>query len=392
MIADARGSIWDAGTRTDHAPRQAAERPFKFFNRLAGPRGKAFRGLLDAWVAQYPTLHRRDIVGRLRSDEVQFEGAFWELYLHEVFRRAGYDVVVHPTAPASCRQPDFRVTGEQSSFYLEARLIERKPTDMGRAARIEQVYDVLRNMVVDHPFVLYVGHARVGAGALPTKRLRRFIMGWLASLDHAKSLKQYGRVGVTGTPPRTWSHDDWEFELIAIPLTDERPGPHSVLRMWGPARGSTIHNDQVIFDALLDKAGAYGDLDQPLVIALLCNTRFPTEPHHVERALYGLHLPHPPDGIPDPETLQVRGDGFWVTSTGWVRREVPLVITAAGLGVVGVSRLDAHPVVWPHPDSAVEAPPHPPCFATATLGPLDFDAPRVEPAEFLDLPEELLPA
>jgi len=387
-MADATASIWDAGTRTDHVPRRASERPFDFFNRLASPRGEAVRSLVDAWVAEYPSDHRPDIVGRLQSGEVQFEGAFWELYLHEVFRRAGYSIVVHPATPAGDRNLDFLVTGEKSSFFVEARMVEGRPHARGEAARLNQVYDVLREFQIEHPFVVSMNYRKLGARAPSTKLLRQFVTKWLASLDHAECLAKFDEFEVE--PSESWVYDDWEFELTALPLRDEHPGPHPALCIEALHMGPDIPNHRMILDALADKASAYGDLHHPLVIALLCNTAFRTGFDDVEWALYGRRLPCSPDPVPDASTLQRDGGGFWVASSAWQRHEVPQVITASRLGVTGWSRLDAHPVVWPHPDPKIEASWHPPCFATATLGSQGVLAPEVAPADFLDLPVELV--
>ena len=50
---------------------------------------------------------------------MQFESAFWELYLHELHSRLGFRVDVHPPGPRTTH-PDFLLTRGSERFYLEA--------------------------------------------------------------------------------------------------------------------------------------------------------------------------------------------------------------------------------------------------------------------------------
>lgn len=60
------------------------------------------RELLETWFARYPRGHRAHLRGRLFSSRVsEQQSAWWELYLHETFMRAGYTVHVSVETPAS---------------------------------------------------------------------------------------------------------------------------------------------------------------------------------------------------------------------------------------------------------------------------------------------------
>ncbi len=73
------------------------------------------------WLGHVPTRHEPDLRSRLQSkDDAQFESAFWELYLHEAYRRSGDKVVIHPPLAGTGCRPDFLVEGHGTRFYLEA--------------------------------------------------------------------------------------------------------------------------------------------------------------------------------------------------------------------------------------------------------------------------------
>jgi hypothetical protein len=55
-----------------------------------------------------------------RKNDESFESGFWELYLHEGYRRSGYTITIHPDIPGASTHPDFLIEGHGSRFYLEA--------------------------------------------------------------------------------------------------------------------------------------------------------------------------------------------------------------------------------------------------------------------------------
>jgi hypothetical protein len=82
------------------------------------------RAVLEDWFSRWPTDSRPDLRARLRAkDDGQFLGAFWELYLHELHLRLGFECERDPELPDSPRRPDFLVHGAGGSFYLEATVV-----------------------------------------------------------------------------------------------------------------------------------------------------------------------------------------------------------------------------------------------------------------------------
>ncbi len=125
--------MFDDKVRTDPEPGYARESTYAFLDRVDDPVFAAVRELLNAWVGRFASLHDdaaiSDLVGRLRSKEdIAFYAAFWELYLHELFVRLGFNIEVHPESGKDTR-PDFRLTRDGREIYLEAVM----PNPPGRA-------------------------------------------------------------------------------------------------------------------------------------------------------------------------------------------------------------------------------------------------------------------
>jgi hypothetical protein len=111
--------LFDDLARTDGSPKKASEDSFAFLNRAAGPFWAAIRDELERWVADYPTSHESDLMGRFRKRAPdQHWGAWWELYLFRLFSCMGFAVEVHPEMPETTTHPDFKLRRERTVYDL----------------------------------------------------------------------------------------------------------------------------------------------------------------------------------------------------------------------------------------------------------------------------------
>jgi len=97
-----------------------SEDTYSFLNRVHDPTFARVRQLLNDWFYEtlQPAKAANDVAGRIRSKQpLQFEGAFWELYLHEAHARLGFNVATHAE---DSRHPDFVLTRGRARVYLEA--------------------------------------------------------------------------------------------------------------------------------------------------------------------------------------------------------------------------------------------------------------------------------
>jgi hypothetical protein len=113
-----REPIFDRFSRIDAGPSKHAEETFVFLNRVAGEFWDQARALVEEWSNHIEDdndyLQLRKAM-RSKHDE-QFQSAFFELYLHELFVRSGYDVEIHPRLQRTVRRPDFLISrGVESS-------------------------------------------------------------------------------------------------------------------------------------------------------------------------------------------------------------------------------------------------------------------------------------
>src|SRR5215213_5282926 len=142
-------TLFDVFHRTDPSPRGHQESIFSFLNRVDQPFWERIREELERWYADYPDEQRGfDLRQRFRRPEPnQHFGAWWELYLHRLFRCLGFHVEVEPSVRGG--KPDFRITRETDSLLVEATTSfsgivdeERQPA---REAAVLAAVDAARN-------------------------------------------------------------------------------------------------------------------------------------------------------------------------------------------------------------------------------------------------------
>ena len=273
---------------------------------------------------------------RSKHDE-QFRSAFFEIYLHELFVKGGYDVEIHPHLRGTSRRPDFLISRGIESFYVEAKVPGSRPELRGPARREADVLDAING--VDSPtFFLALNRFNSGDQPLSIRRLRKDLKGWLSQLDPK----------LVGADPLAekfiWSHDGWTIEALAVAKKVERRGkPGRTIGSY-PITGGGVNDARNLRAAIESKAGAYGELGRPFIVAIGTSFfgSFQRENH---TALYGAGTPQLDA---DPKDYRRSDDGgFFGTAPGWRGKRVSGVLVVNQLAPYYVTTANA--VLWRHP-------------------------------------------
>lgn len=377
-------SVFGTHARTDTAPSRHTESTYAFLRRVAGPVWDQCRALIDEWLAAYPADDRVALAARLRSsDDRVFTSAFWELYLYEMYRRDGWAIDIEPAVEGVATRPDFLVSKDSVSYYVEARCtFERE--DRGAAARLQTVYDSLNGMD-SGAFHLAVTPIGVGTQAPPTAKLRRALETWLSTLD-----PDAGDFSLSDERPERrfeWVWHDWHLLFRPMPRSaNARMTPvRRALGAFIPDAASFVDDITPLRDALSEKGSKYGKLNHPLVIAINIGSGFHDD-EDTEQALYGGVGWRINIDDPDAEATPVLTDpGYW----GWPGR--PAHDHVAGILLAGsmhYSRVARYaPTFWLHPYAAQAIAPLP-NWRVARAAPegMEYADPAVLPYQHFDLP------
>lgn len=309
--------LFDDRERTYEGPAAHGESTFLWMNRSAAEDVARVRETLESWFERYPEEDRADLRARLRStDDVQHEAAAFELLLHEVLRGLGCDVAVHPETPtAAAGRPDFLAEPpEGQSFYLEATLVTGKSDEVrGAEQRKANVYDLLEDLESQDVF-LAMKERGVPATSPPTGRMRSFLEERMRELDPDEVAAVLEKEGRDALPRWNFELRGWELEFHPIPKSPAARGPGDpTLGIRGPAEVRRLDPAGPIRGGVLDKAGGYGELRRPFVVAV-ADVRPFGRWRGVQEALFGevaTVVPMLDSGEPGEARAERIGNGVW---------------------------------------------------------------------------------
>lgn len=264
--------LFDEIHRTNEGPAGYAEPEFTYLNRSARVAASSVRQVLDAWFSRYPVADRAALRGRLRSTkDPQHRSAFFELFLHELLLRLECRVEIHPSVDdATTRRLDFLVECACGSrFYVEALVATGESTEgAAERARMSDVYDALNRLESPN---FFIGVKLRGAPRTPppARQIRSFLADRLAALDPDEMAKVLRSGGLDALPHWHYEHEGWKMDFFPIPKSPDARGKPGV-RPLGMQFYEPVWMDSriAIRDAIGRKAGRYGDLDLPYVVAV----------------------------------------------------------------------------------------------------------------------------
>lgn len=332
-------------------PKLYAESIFDYLNRSARLEYKRIRTLLEQWFERFSSEVQDELRERIRSkDDRQLLGAFYELYLHELLSKSGFNVEIHPTVSNRATHPDFRVLKDgKPLFYLEATLADLSDTDTSAKARENQVYDTLNRMKSPN-FFIRVKVRRAPTTNPPGAKMRSFLENKLSNLNPDVVTKQFDQGDLEELPSWDWKYNDWQITFSPIPKKPEARGKHGVrpigLQMQD-VRWLTPHIR--IMESIRDKATKYGELDLPYIVAINVIDEFGVDEIDICNALFGE----------EQSTIILRGNnvisqnhnrkpnGAWYGPSGLRNRRVSAALIADNLYPWSIAKVT--PILWHNP-------------------------------------------
>jgi hypothetical protein len=348
-------SLFSPGVRTAGPVRYRGSE-FEHLDNTAGEVADRARALMEHWFLRVPASAQPQIRERFRSAAARtHRGAFFELYVHELATRLGYDVTVDIGNDATSeRRPDFRLRRDITDFQIEATTITGDDiVGPGNRARVQQLYDAIDSLE-NREFLVGVALREVGPRT-PGRKLVAKIDRWLAELD-------------PDDPPAVADdraaresrieHDGWIVDVEAIAIRADLRGRDDFggigARTEGFESGERGHIEmrkledaEPIAKALRSKAGHGYELDnKPFVIAALCAGTFAVEEDVAEALLGPVVHRIPFDG--GPSRGEYQGGGLWLDDRCEPRNtRVSAVLTVFDLRPTGCAVVK--PILWTNP-------------------------------------------
>jgi hypothetical protein len=281
-------ALFDAKVETiGDRPKAYAEPVFEYYNRSARKDISRVKEILEAWFTRFPEDAQVDLRQRFRSRiGRQHQGAFFELYLHELGTKLGYTLSAHPEVDEPTH-PDFLVARNgDPQFYLEGTIAAESDKEAGQQNLGDQVYDTLNKMKTPD-FFLSLRVQGAPQSAPPGRKLRERLERWLAALDWASVKASWDSDGFDGLPMYPWEHEGWSLLIQPIPKTGKHRGSDEVrpIGFSMPFGVFPVTVDEDIKCAVQVK-NKYGSLGLPFVVAINVTGDFCSK-HDVANALFG---------------------------------------------------------------------------------------------------------
>jgi hypothetical protein len=307
------------------------------------------RELLDSWYADYPADGASDVRSRFRRKEPGAHwSAWWELYLHQLFTRLGYEAELHPVVPATSHRPDFRFFNADEQFYLEAAVVFSGIVEEGRdGTREGWILDAI-DKGSDPNFFVRIDFESRGRMRPKSKAVREPILAWLSTLDPDDT---YGLNRAGEAPLLRSQVGDWHLSVEAFAKPPERRGrAGDRLVGMGPTIAGMVDDSEQLRDTLKKKSRRYGAPEIPMVVAVNCATGL-TDSRDAASALYGsVALQY---DVEDPAgTREVRlPDGAWFGRRGPTGCRIAAALVSVQLHPWTVAT--AAPELWLNPHAGI---------------------------------------
>lgn len=140
------GKLFDDKVRNnlEYAPHKKYS-TFEFYDNSAIEEFVTARDKLNCWFSNYPDIEKKQLRREFQSN---FDSAFFELFIHELFIRLGFTLTVHPTVLSSTNKPDFLAKKGEVEIYLEARLAtDESNEDRSLKSKRELIYDTINQLI-----------------------------------------------------------------------------------------------------------------------------------------------------------------------------------------------------------------------------------------------------
>ena len=239
--------------------------------------------------------------GRLKSklDHLHFATRL-EIQLHDFFLGSGWDVEIEPTLPGTRNQPDFFLKRGVEELLVEAKTVFDPDSISEQETRLHELAENLTRRL-QRTISIHPGK-ELPPVSLPNKKIA-------AAIEHKASnaKEELLEFHVTG------EHLGYAYDLVVTVLIDEKPsesaGVGSTMSLFNP-----VETGQRMRKEIIEKAGKYGDLGIPFIVAVWPKT-----------TLYNSSLT---DEFND-DSIALDGDEVWVTSWSktWARQEPNGVFT-----------------------------------------------------------------
>jgi hypothetical protein len=308
--------LFESKDRSYLGPANHNENTYDYYCRSGRQGVSIMRQTLNSWFLDYPDHGKMELKKRF---EKTFSSAFFELFIHELFIRQGFEIEIHPKLNDSNRKPDFLIKKDGIEVYIEAKETKDKTREEeALERRINQFYDSF-NTINSPKFFIYVKELLFKSSQQPqTKNLIKKLEDKIQLFEPEEILKQIQKSGFENESELKYEDDDITIIISLIPKSEkaqftEGLRPIAMFPMVTEIGGS----EESIKNSFIKKAKKYKTLNKPYIICINAIGIKGDISFDIENAIWGsLILTWSTDPNNRNEHYTRKKDGFFYGNQG----------------------------------------------------------------------------
>ena len=282
------------------------------------------RNILNKWFANYPSSEQIELKRRFKTE---FDSAFYELFLHELFLKQGYKLHVHPILPNTTKRPDFLVSKGDFEFYLEAKVAtDISNEEQSIKNKCNTVYDGLNKInspnfwLMPEEEIIFKSNRQPGL-----KKAIKDIEKQLGLFDVDEVTRAFDDSEYLYLPKIMYEDSDLKMLFSIVPKpSNKRNELNSRPIASKPIFSFLGGSEESIKSAIKEKVSRYGNVDKPYIIAINSLSIKGTDNHDVYNALFGY------GNLPLNQNMNRKAikenDGMFIGFNGWQNTRVSAVL------------------------------------------------------------------
>ncbi|WP_158728434.1 MULTISPECIES: hypothetical protein [unclassified Flavobacterium] len=295
-------------------PSSNNENVFNYYHKSNRSDIKIIRAILEDWFSKYPEIEKKELKIRFKKD---FDSAFFELFLYELFNKLGYEIVIHPELKDSNKRPDFLIMKDGNQTYVEAKVCFGKTeAEMAFENLQNEFYDQLSRVKIKG-FLLAIEELNfIGKKQPRVKELLAKIEYEVGKLDPVQITANIQEFGFEGSPIIKFQNKDFSIVVKPMPLIEsekntvsENPiGMFPFESFWGGGEVS-------LRQSILKKSKRYGKFDVPYLICINALDKKTAGKPDIENLIWGsLQYTYSTNPKGRDEKLTRKRDGIFYNS------------------------------------------------------------------------------
>lgn len=254
---------------------------YEFYDNSAIEEFVAVRERLNAWFSKYPNDAKKQLKRDFQSN---FDSAFFELFIHELFLRQGFSLIPHPTVPNSTKKPDFLAKKGELELYLEAKVAtDESNEEKALKAKQNVIYDTINQINCPDYWISIKEINFLSNKQAKLSRIRQSLEEDINKYGSLRVIQKEDTYSQRREKYISYEDENIEIAISLWPCSIQKSRPIGSY-LGGSYMGGC---EESIRNAVKAKAYRYGNLDKPYIVCVNSLSHKQTHTEDVYDALFG---------------------------------------------------------------------------------------------------------